>query len=176
MLQKSVSEILLRWFRGRKKDSRKRKGDISFRSWALQGHILDPASNTSMAVHLLLLEERVSKDLTATVQFSNQILHIIQARVVNIFPGNPKSYSKFGSNHQNWDLNSANLITSEKTFKRSVKALYARSLCIECVVNQNSSGSILTYNLSKQHQKLPIWRLPKHLPFFPNLSPPCSNQ
>lgn len=113
---------------------------------------------------------------TWQLQFSNQILHIIQARVVNIFPGNPKSYSKFGSNHQNWDLNSANLITSEKTFKRSVKALYARSLCVEYVVNQDSSVSILTYNLSKQHQKLPIWRLPKHLLFFPNLSPPCSNQ
>lgn len=31
MLQKSVSEILLRWLRGRKKDSRKRKGAEPYR-------------------------------------------------------------------------------------------------------------------------------------------------
>lgn len=70
-----------------KEENRKRKGDLSFRSWALQRPTPDPNSNSSMAIHLLIL------GTPQQLQPNDQILHIIQAQIVNIFPGNPKWYT-----------------------------------------------------------------------------------
>lgn len=53
----------------RKEENRKRKGDLSFRSWALQRPTPDPNSNSSMAIHLLILSPW--NPSTATAQWSD---------------------------------------------------------------------------------------------------------
>jgi len=80
------------------KESKKRKGALPFQNRVLWGAesvtTPRPAFKSSLELHLLaLLRRKVSKDLTATAWFNNQILHIIQSQMVNIFPGNPKLYT-----------------------------------------------------------------------------------